>query len=106
MIATYEDTKPRLAKFLIDNLYNACLFLAFAKTHRRKIHSTNILEQFNKEIKRRTKVIGAFPNGGSVLRLLVPLTIETNAKWLTKKYVNWDNLVQLQKAEEEFTENF
>ena len=106
MIATYEDTKPRLAKFLIDNLYDACMFLTFPKTHRRKIHSTNILERFNKEIKRRTKVIGAFPNDGSVLRLLVPLAIETNAKWLTRKYVNWDNLVQLQKAEEEFTENF
>ena len=82
------------------------MFLTFPKTHRRKIHSTNILERFNKEIKRRTKVIGAFPNDGSVLRLLVPLAIETNAKWLTRKYVNWDNLVQLQKAEDEIAEIF
>jgi transposase-like protein len=106
MIATYEDTKPKLAKFLMDNLYDTCMFLTFPKTHRRKIHSTNILERFNKEIKRRTKVIGAFPNDGSVLRLLVPLAIETNAKWLTRKYVNWDNLVQLQRAEDEITEIF
>ena len=34
------------------------------------------------------------------------LDIEANAKWLTGKYVNWDNLVQLQKVEDEFTENF
>jgi len=65
-----------------------------------------MLERFNKEIKRRTKVIGTFPNDGSVLRLLVPLAIETNAKWLTRKYVNWDNLAQLQKAEDEITEIF
>jgi transposase-like protein len=106
MIATYEDNKPKLAKFLMDNLYDACMFMTFPKTHRRKIHSTNILERFNKEIKRRTKVIGAFPNDGSVLRLLVPLAIETNAKWLTRKYVDWDNLVQLQRAEDEITEIF
>ncbi|MBD3792484.1 MAG: transposase, partial [Campylobacterales bacterium] len=106
MIATYEDTHPRLTQFLMDNLYEACMFMTFPKTHRRKIHSTNMLERFNKEIKRRTKVIGAFPNDGSVLRLLVPLAIETNAKWLTRKYVNWDNLVQLQKAEDEITEIF
>jgi len=106
MIATYEDTHPRLTDFLMDNLYEACIFMTFPKTHRRKIHSTNVLERFNKEVKRRTKVIGAFPNDGSALRLLVPLAIETNAKWLTRKYVNWDNLVQLQKAEDEITEIF
>jgi transposase-like protein len=106
MIATYEDTKPRLAKFLMDNLYDACTFLTFPKTHRRKIHSTNVLERFNKEIKRRTKVIGAFPNDGSVLRLLVPLAIDTNANWLNRKYVDWDNLLKLQKADDEFTEIF
>jgi transposase-like protein len=106
MIATYEDTHPRLAKFLMDNLYDSCTFMSFPKTHRRKIHSTNVLERFNKEIKRRTKVIGAFPNDGSVLRLLVPLAIDTNASWLNRKYVNWDNLLKLQKADDEITEIF
>ncbi|QOP43749.1 IS256 family transposase [Sulfurimonas sediminis] len=106
MIATYEDSKPRLAKFLMDNLYDSCTYLTFPSTHWRKLHSTNIVERFNKEIKRRTKVIGAFPNEGSILRLLVPLAIDTNAKWLGRNYVSWDNLVQFQKAEDEFTEIF
>jgi transposase-like protein len=106
MIATYEDSKPRLAKFLMDNLYDSCTYLTFPKTHWRKLHSTNVLERFNKEIKRRTKVIGAFPNEGSILRLLVPLAIDTNAKWLSRNYVSFDNSVQCQKAEDEFTEIF
>ena len=106
MIATYEDSKPRLAKFLMDNLYDSCTYLTFSATHWRKLHSTNILERFNKEIKRRTKVIGAFPNEGSILRLLVPLAIDTNAKWLGRNYISFDNLVQCQKAEDEFTEIF
>jgi transposase-like protein len=106
MIATYEDSKPRLAKFLMDNLYDSCTYLSFPKTHWRKLHSTNVLERFNKEIKRRTKVIGAFPNEGSIMRLLVPLAIDTNAKWLSRNYISFDNLVQCQKAEDEFTEIF
>jgi len=106
MIATYEDSKPRLAKFLMDNLYDSCTYLTFPSTHWRKLHSTNVLERFNKEIKRRTKVIGAFPNEGSILRLLVPLAIDTNAKWLGRNYISFDNLLQCQKAEDEFTEIF
>ena len=106
MIATYEDVKPRVAKFLMDNLYDSCTYLTFPKTHWRKLHSTNVLERFNKEIKRRTKVIGAFPNEGSIMRLLVPLAIDTNAKWLSRNYVSFDNSVQCHKAEDEFTEIF
>jgi putative transposase len=106
MIATYEDTIPKLAKFLEDNLGDAMTFLAFPKRHHRKIHTTNVLERFNKEVKRRTKVVGAFPCDGSVLRLLVPLAVDTNAKWLDRKYVSWENLEHDVDVEEEFTEKF
>ncbi len=106
MIAAYEDSKPRLAKFLMDNLYDSCTYLTFPRTHWRKLHSTNIFERFNKEIKRRTKVIGAFPNEGSILRLLVPLAIDTNSKWLGINYVSFEDLVQCHKAKDEFTEIF
>ena len=104
MIATYEDTYPKLAKFLEDNLVDVMTFLSFPERHHRKIHSTNVLERFNREVKRRTKVVGAFPSDGSVLRLLVPLAVETNAKWLDRKYVSWDDLEQIEGAEEVFTE--
>jgi transposase-like protein len=106
MIATYEDTYPKLAKFLEDNLADVMTFLSFPERHHRKIHSTNVLERFNREVKRRTKVVGAFPSDGSVLRLLVPLAVETNAKWLDRKYVSWDDLEQNEGAEEVFTEKF
>ena len=106
MAAAYEVSHPKLIKFLSDNLMDVLTFLSFPKSHHRKIHSTNVLERFNKEVKRRTKVVGAFPSDNSVLRLLVPLAVDTNAKWLDRKYVSWDNLVQSENAEEEFTENF
>jgi len=106
MAAAYEVSHPKLIKFLSDNLMDVLTFLSFPKSHHRKIHSTNVLERFNKEVKRRTKVVGAFPSDNSVLRLLVPLAVDTNAKWLDRKYVSWDNLVQSENAEDEFTENF
>jgi putative transposase len=104
MIATYEDIYPKLAKMLTDNLSDVMSFLAFPASHHRKIHSTNLVERFNKEIKRRTKVVSAFPTEGSVLRLLVPLAIDTNAKWLERKYVSWENSEHIEKVDDEFTE--
>ncbi len=106
MIATYETSHPKLATYLESNLGDVMTFLTFPKKHHKKIRSTNVLERFNKEVKRRTKVIGAFPAENSILRLLVPLAVSTNAKWLDRKYVSWNNLVQSEEAEEEFTENF
>jgi len=106
MIATCEERIPKLAKFLEDNLGDTMTFLAFPKRYHRKIHSTNVLERFNKEVKRRTKVVGAFPCDGSVLRLLVPLAVDTNAKWLDRKYVSWENLEHESAVDEEFTEKF
>jgi len=106
MIATYEERMPKLAKFLEENLGDAMTYLAFAKRHHRKIHTTNVLERFNKEVKRRTKVVGAFPCDGSVLRLLVTLAVDTNAKWLDRKYVSWENLEHDEGVDEEFTEKF
>jgi len=106
MTKAYEVSHPKLVRFLTNNLMDILTFLSFPKPHHRKIHSTNVLERLNKEVKRRTKVVGAFPGDNSVLRLLVPLAVDTNAKWLDRKYVSWDNLVQSKEAEEEFTENF
>jgi len=106
MTAQLGEKYPKLVRFLIDNLDDAITFLAFPKRHHRKIHSTNVLERFNREVKRRTKVVGAFPSEGSALRLLVPLAVDTNAKWLDRKYVSWENLEHDNHVEEEFTENF
>jgi transposase-like protein len=106
IIATYEEKHPKLASYLTQHLADVMNFLAFPTSHHRKIHSTNVLERFNKEVKRRTKVVGAFPNEGSVLRLLVPLAIDTNAKWLDRKYVSWENLEHIEKVDEEFTEKY
>ncbi|NTV27482.1 MAG: IS256 family transposase, partial [Methanothrix sp.] len=53
--------------------------------------TTNGLERINKELKKRTRVVGAFPNDESLMRLGVSLLIDINEEWLTtKKYLSMD----------------
>jgi hypothetical protein len=57
-------------------------FYAFPPAHWRKLRSTNPLERFNKEIGRRTDVVGIFPDDRSLIRLAGMLCIEQNDEWL------------------------
>lgn len=62
---------------------------AFPKEHWKKIRTTNGLERINKELKRRCRVVGAFPNEGALLRLGVSILMDINEEWLTgRKYLS------------------
>ena len=62
---------------------------AFPKEHWKKIRTTNGLERINKELKRRSRVVGAFPNEGALLRLGVTILMDINEEWLTgRKYLS------------------
>jgi len=61
----------------------------FPKEHWKKIRTTNGLERINKELKRRCRVVGAFPNDGALLRLGVSILMDINEEWLTgRKYLS------------------
>jgi transposase-like protein len=57
-------------------------FLDFPAEHRRQVASTNPLEPLNKELRRRSAVVGIFPNRAAVLRLFCALLAEPNDEWL------------------------
>jgi transposase-like protein len=66
-------------------------YRTFPREHWRRIRTTNGLERINKELKRRTRVVGAFPNDESLMRLGVSLLIDINEEWITtKKYLSMD----------------
>lgn len=74
---------PEAADWVDDNLREGLNVYALPPSHRRRMKSTNALERLNKELKRRTRVIGIFPNRDSCLRLVTALCQETSEAWVT-----------------------
>ena len=81
-VAHLEGSLSKAATLLEDAEPDILAFYSFRADHWRKLRSTNPLERFNKEIGRRTDVVGIFPNDRSLIRLAGMLCIEQNDEWL------------------------
>jgi len=75
------DQFPAVAEMLVDARADVLAFTGFPPAHWRKIWSTNPLERLNKEIKRRTDVVGIFPDEAAILRLAGAVLIEAHDEW-------------------------
>ena len=85
-IQKYAVSAPRLSAWLEDNLSEGFTVFEFPLEHRRSIRTTNSLERINKEIRRRTRVVGVFPNEASCLRLISALLMEISEEWQIGKH--------------------
>jgi transposase-like protein len=84
-IQKYDKSASKLATWLETNLQEGLTSFAFPESHRRLIRTTNGLERLNKEIKRRTRVVGIFPNEAACLRLVSAVVMELSDEWETAK---------------------
>jgi len=89
---------PRLAALLDEAEVDVLAFMTFPREHWDKISSTNPIERPNGEIKRRTNVVGIFPNDDAILRLVGAILMEQNDEWAVRcaRYMTlvWGSLRQ------------
>ena len=90
-VKKYRPTAPKLAEWLDANAPQGLAVFALPPSHRKRLRTINMLERLNKELKRRTRVAGLFPNEASALRLVSAVAMEISEEWETnRKYLTME----------------
>lgn len=92
-----RPTVPKLAALMDKAEIEVLAYMTFPTQHRAKLHSTNPLEPLNGEIKRRTEVVGIFPNEAAITRLVGAILLEQNDEWAVQRarYITLESIAPI-----------
>lgn len=76
---------PKLATIMDEAETDVLAYMTFPREHRVQLHGTNPIERVNGEIKRRTEVVGIFPNDDAIIRLVGAILLEQNDEWAVQR---------------------
>jgi putative transposase len=97
-LAKWHAKHSKLCDWVEENIEETLTYYRLPLAHHKHMKSTNMLERFNQELKRRTHVVRIFPNAESCLRLVRALAVETHENWLEgTRYLNMQHLAEHKK---------
>ena len=100
IVDTLEAQFPPVAAMLVEARHDLLAFSAFPFEHWRKIWSTNPLERLHREIKRRSDVVGVFPNDEAIDRLVTAVIVEQHDEWAVaeRRYLPETSMARLRQS--------
>jgi len=101
-IHKWSELKPEVAEKLDDEIPDCLAVFCFPKAHRTRMRTTNTLERFNEEIRRRTRVLRIFPDERSCLRLIATLSMEQSEDW-DRRYLDMSLLEEWSPLDDELS---
>jgi putative transposase len=91
---------PKAAQLLVEAEDDILVHMTFPNELWTRIYPTNLLERLSKEVKRRTNVVGVFPDGGSVIRLVGAVLLEIADEWqVGRRYFSLESMATLTEPE-------
>ena len=96
-VELYEKRFPKAVAIFEAGIEDALTYLSFPGSHHTRIRTTNMLERLFKEIKRRTRVVGVFPNETSASTLATEIALRSSEEWALRRYLTLDTLTVAEK---------
>jgi transposase-like protein len=96
-VELYGGRFPKAVAVFEAGIEDTLTYLSFPGTHHAKLRTTNMLERLFKEVKRRTRVVGVFPNETSASTLATEIALRSSEEWALRRYLTMDALEAVEK---------